>query len=216
MDSGTQGTGRTVTATGTGWAEAPPDVMQVVLGVECRAESVQDAYAAAGTNLSAVTAVLRQRGVAGADIRTAGLTVRAELAWRDGEGQRLVGYLAAGSLSVRLRDLGGASGVVSAAVSAAGDTARLNSLQLAVSDESALRAQARQAAWQDALATAEQYAGLASATLGRVLSVTELRAGAGPVPLGGIQRAAAVEAIPVEPGENRVDAAVAVVWELRY
>ncbi|NUS37028.1 MAG: SIMPL domain-containing protein [Pseudarthrobacter sp.] len=212
-DQGIGGQG-TVTVTGTGRAEAAPDVILVALGVECRAESVADAYAAAAAGMAALTSVLRSSGVAGADIRTANLSVRADLAWRDGEGQQLVGYIAAGSLSVRLRDLKAGPGLLSEAVRAAGDAARLNNLQLMVSDESAVRARAREAAWQDALSTAQQFAELASATLGRVVSVTEQPGVPGPVPLGGMQRAAAVEALPVEPGTNRVEAAVTVVWEL--
>ncbi len=206
----------TVTVTGTGSAEAAPDLMLVSVGVECRAGSVQEAYAAAGEAMAAVGSVLRGRGVAPADLRTAGLSVRADLAWRDGEGQKLVGYVATASLLVRLRDMGSASGTVSEAVRAAGDAARLNTLQLVLSDDSAIQAQARDAAWQDALRTAGQYATLASATLGRVLSVAEQRGPAGPVPLGGLQRASATESLTVEPGENRVDAAVTVTWELEH
>ena len=205
----------TVTVTGTGSAEAAPDLMLVSVGVECRAGSVQEAYAAAGGALAAVGSALRGRGVAPADLRTAGLSVRADLAWRDGEGQKLVGYVAAGSLLVRLKDLSSASGTVSEAVRAAGDAARLNSLQLVLSDDSAIRAQARDAAWEDALHTAGQYAALASATLGRVLSVTDQRPASGPVPLAGLQRTSATESLAVEPGENRVDAAVTVTWELQ-
>ncbi|MFC4396020.1 MULTISPECIES: SIMPL domain-containing protein [Micrococcaceae] len=205
----------TVTVTGTGSAEAAPDLMLVSVGVECRAGSVQEAYAAAGGALAAVGSALRGRGVAPADLRTAGLSVRADLAWRDGEGQKLVGYVAAGSLLVRLKDLSSASGTVSEAVRAAGDAARLNSLQLVLSDDSAIRAQARDAAWEDAFHTAGQYAALASATLGRVLSVTDQRPASGPVPLAGLQRTSATESLAVEPGENRVDAAVTVTWELQ-
>ncbi|MDQ0769784.1 uncharacterized protein YggE [Pseudarthrobacter defluvii] len=205
-----------VTVTGTGWAEAAPDLMLVSVGVECRAGSVHEAYAAAGEALTAVGSVLHGRGVAPADLRTAGLTVRADLAWRDGEGQKLLGYVAGGSLMVRLRDLGSASATVSEAVRAAGDSARLNSLQLVLSDDSAIRVQARDAAWQDALGTAGQYAALASAALGQVLSVTDGRPAPIPVPLAGLQRASATEGPPVEPGVNRVEAAVTVTWELRH
>ncbi|HKU04279.1 MAG TPA: SIMPL domain-containing protein [Arthrobacter sp.] len=204
----------TITVTGTGWAEAAPDLMLVSIGVESRAESVAEAFAAAGEGLAAATSVLRSRGVAPGDIRSAGLAVRADLAWRDGEGQRLVGYVASSSMSVRLRDPGMASAIVSEAVLAAGDDVRLNSLQLVLSDDSAVRAQARDAAWQDALQTAGQYAALASAALGKVLAVTEPRPAPGPVPLAGMQRASATEGPPVEPGVNRVEAAVAVTWEL--
>lgn len=204
----------TITVTGTGWAEAAPDLMLVSVGVECRAASVAEAYAAAGTRLAAATSVLRGCGVAPDDIRSAGLAVRADLAWRDGEGQRLVGYVASSSVTVRLRDLGTASATVSEAVLAAGDDVRLNSLQLVLSDDSPVRARARDAAWQDALSSAGQYAALASAALGRVLAVTEPRPAAGPVPLAGIQRASATEGPSVEPGVSRVEARVDVTWEL--
>jgi hypothetical protein len=204
----------TITLTGAGWAEAAPDLMLVSVGVECRAASVEDAWAAATGGLREVGAALRSRGVAPADIRSTGLAVRPDLAWRDGEGQKLVGYVAAGSLSVRLRDLPGASAIISAAVGAAGDTVRLNNLQLVLSDDSAVRAEAREAAWQDALRSAGQYAALASGRLGRVLSVDESRPAPGPVPLAGLQRASAAEGPPIEPGLNRVEAAVTVTWEL--
>lgn len=177
---------------------------------------MDEAWAAASGGLRDVGAALRARGVAPDDIRSAGLAVRADLAWRDGEGQKLVGYVASGSLSVRLRDLAGASAVISAAVGAAGDTVRLNNLQLVLSDDSAVRAQAREAAWQDALRSAGQYAALASGRLGRVLSVDESRPAPGPVPLAGLQRASSAEGPAIEPGVNRVEAAVTVRWELVY
>jgi len=206
----------TVTVTGTGWAEAAPDLMLVSAGVECRATSVEEAYAGAAEGMAAIAAALRSRGIADADIQSAGLSVRADLAWRDGEGQRLVGYVAASSLTVRLRDLGRASATVSEAVRAAGDTARLNSLQLVLSDDSAVRTQARDAAWRDAFRTAGQYAALASAGLGRVLSVTEQRPGGAPVPVAGLQRASTTESMPIEAGQSRVEAAVTVTWELHH
>ena len=205
---------RTVTVTGTGWAEAAPDLMLVSVGVECRAESVEGAYAAAAEGLAAVGSALRSHGVAPADIRSAGLSVRADLAWRDGEGQKLVGYVASSSLTVRLRDFASASAIISAAVGAAGDNVRLNNLQLVLSDDAAVRAEARDTAWHDALRTAAQYAALASATLGRVLSVTDQPPAGGPVPLDGMQRTSASEGLAVEPGTNRVEATVTATWAL--
>ncbi|WP_258805497.1 SIMPL domain-containing protein [Pseudarthrobacter sp. NS4] len=209
------GAAGTVTVTGAGWAEAAPDVMLVSIGVECRDRSVDAAYSAAGADLAAVADVFRSRGVAAADIRTTGLTVRADLVWREGEGQQVAGYIAVSSLSVRLLDVGTASGTIADAVRAGGNNVRLNSLQLTLSNDFAVREQARAAAWQDALQAARQFAGLASATLGQVVSVTEHSPGQGPAPLAGIQRASAVESVAIEPGESRVDSAVTVVWELQ-
>lgn len=204
----------TVTATGTGWAEAPPDLMLVSIGAESRAAAVAGAYSAAGEALETVAAAFRAHGTAAADIRTTGLTVRADLVWREGEGQQVAGYVAAGNLGVRLRDMASASGIISEAIRAGGNDVRLNSLHLALAEDASLREQARAAAWEDALRTARQFATLASATLGRVVSVAEHGPGQGPVPLAGLQRAAAVESVSIEPGETRVEAAVTVVWEL--
>ena len=206
--------GGSVTVTGSGWAEATPDVAVVSIGVECRRESVEAAYSAAGSALADVTAAFRGHGVAPADLRTAGLNVRADLVWREGEGQRVAGYVAASTLAVQLRDVAAASRMISDATAAGGNDVRLNGLSFSISDPSAVKVRARAAAWEDARAAAEQYAALASATLGNVLSVAEVPAAQGPVPVAGIQRMAAAESLSVEPGESRVDAAVTVVWEL--
>lgn len=203
-----------VSVTGTGTAEAAPDLMVVSVGVECRADSVENAFARAGTGSSAVTAAFRQHGVADSDMRTTGLNVRADLVWREGEGQRVTGYVAASTLTVRLRVLGTASAAISEAVQAGGNDARLNGVELAFSDDADVRARAREAAWLDALSSARQYARLASARLGRVLSVADIPAVQGPIPLARIQRAAAVESPSVEAGESAVAAAITVEWEL--
>lgn len=206
----------TVTVSGHGIAEAAPDLMLVSIGVESRAGSVEAAYAAAGKALAAVVSAFKADAIAAADIRTTGLSVRADLVWREGEGQRVAGYIAASSLSVRLRDLASASRTVSAAATAGGDDVRLHNLQLMIGDESALRTRARDTAWQNARATGEQFAALAGCSLGKVLSVTEgvTAAAPGPTPMAGMQRAVAVESLAVEAGENQVSTAVTVTWEL--
>jgi uncharacterized protein YggE len=205
---------RTITVTGTGTAEARPDLLTISVGVECRRENVGAAYAEAGNASAAVSGALRHHGVANADIRTSGLNVRADLVWREGEGQRVAAYIASSVLTVRLRDVAAASAAISAVVDAGGNDVRLNGLDLGFSDEAAVKARAREAAWQDAHASAEQFASLASARLGAVVSVTEHSDAQGPVPLARIQRAVSTEALSVEAGQTSVGAAVNVVWEL--
>lgn len=204
----------TVSVTGTGSAEAAPDLMVVSIGVECRADSVEAAYSRAGSSSEAVSSAFRRHGVEGSDIRTTGLNVRADLVWREGEGQRVTGYIAASTLTVRLRALNTASPAISDAVGAGGNDVRLNGLELTFSDDAAVRARAREAAWLDALSTARQYARLSSARLGRVVSVADNNPIQGPVPLARMQRVAAVESLTVEAGDSHVGAAVHVVWEL--
>ena len=205
---------RSITVSGTGTAEAAPDLLTISVGVECRRDSVGDAYAGAGEASAAVSASLRQRGVAGADIRTSGLNVRADLVWHEGEGQRVAGYIASSVLTVRLREMTSASAAISAVVDAGGNDVRLQGLELGFSDAAEVKARARAAAWKDALKSAEQFASLASARLGAVVSFTEGSGVPAPVPLARIQRTASAEALNVEAGETSVSAGVTVVWEL--
>ncbi|GAC1491194.1 MAG: SIMPL domain-containing protein [Pseudarthrobacter sp.] len=205
---------RTITVTGTGAAEAPPDLLTISVGVECRRASVGSAYAEAGAASAAVSDALRQRGVADADFRTSGLDVRPELVWRESEGQRVSGYVASSVLTVRLRQVAVASSVIAAVVDAGGDDVRLNGLELGFADESAVLAQAREAAWRDAAAAAEQFAALASARLGPVVSVLEHPLSTGPVPGARLERAAATDAMGVQAGHASLSASVTVVWEL--
>ena len=205
---------RTISVTGSGSAEAAPDLLTLSIGVECRREDVGAAYAEAGRVSAAITAALRGYGVAGPDITTSGLNVRAEVNWQEGRGQVVAGYVASSMLNVRIRELGASSDVIAAAVAAGGNDVRLNGLELGFADPAAVTARARETAWQDALTTAGHFASLAGASLGKVVSLTQQTGYPAPIPVPKMQRAAAVESLTVEAGESSVSATVNVVWEL--
>lgn len=205
---------RTISVTGSGSAEAAPDLLTLSIGVECRRDNVSAAYGDAGRTSAAITAALRDQGVEGHDITTSGLNVRAELNWQEGRGQTVSGYLAACMLSVRIRALASSAGILAAAVAAGGDDVRLNGLELGFADPAAVTARAREAAWADALTTAGHFASLAGASLGKVVSLAQQSGYPAPIPVAKIQRAAAVESLTVEAGESSVSATVEVVWEL--
>lgn len=205
---------RTVSVTGSGTAEATPDLLILSVGVECRRPGVDASYHEAARASSAITGVLRQHGVADSDITTTGLNIRAEVSWQEGRGQLISGYLASTMLSVRLRDLAASAGLLAAAVAAGGDDVRLNGAELGFADPAVVEARAREAAWNDARSRATHFAALAGSRLGKTLSVTQEPAGAPPVPLAGLQRAVASEPLAVEAGRASVTAAVGVVWEL--
>lgn len=206
---------RTITVTGTGTALAPPDLLTLQLGVETRRDDAGTAYSAAGSAADAVAAALRGHGTADTDIRTSGLNLRADVAWQEGHGQRVTGYVASAQLTVGLRSLDSASGAIAAAVAAGGNDIRVNGLELGFSDPAAVMSRARKSAWADALAKAAHFAALAEAALGAVLSVEERPAAPGPVPVARMARAAAVESVNIEAGESSVDTSITVCWELR-
>lgn len=208
----------TISISGHGTATAAPDVMRITVSVESRERQVARAYDRASTQARAVVHSLHANGVAPRDIATTGLNVTTETAWEDGR-QRLLGYLASTSLSIILRDLSETANptpaeIISACVDAGNDDVRLGGFELGFANEAALLAQARDAAWSNALAKAEQYAGLSRRTLGPVLEITEEQGFSSPRPAGFAMKAVASDSMPIERGESEISADVRVRWQL--
>jgi uncharacterized protein YggE len=82
-------------------------------------------------------------------------------------------------------------------------------------DRAGVAAAAREAAWRDALARAEQYAALAGSALGPIVEIKEASP---PPPDARPMRLMAAEATstapPTEPGETTIWAAVTATWSL--
>ncbi len=145
------------------------------------------------------------------DIATTQVSVQPQFA-ADGAANAITGYRASNAIQVKIRDIGQASRTLALIASTGGDATRINSVAFSIEDDSALVRDARARAFGDARSRAEQYAELSGLTLGKVLSISE-QSGATPPRPTPMPRAA-MEAVPLEPGQQTVDLAVTVVWEL--
>jgi uncharacterized protein YggE len=193
-----------VTVTGTGRVAVRPDLVSAQLGAEVTGPSVQSALDRCSAALASVVAALRERGVAAEDLGTAGASVYAA---HDQSGSQR-GWTASQQVTARLRDIGAAGELISAALAAGGDSARLHGVSLDADDDSAARAQARELAFADAQATAALYARLAGRELGLVRSVSEVAGDSGGGPVYKSR-----SAMTVEPGSLDVTAGVTVAWD---
>ncbi len=203
-----------VTVTGAGTAAAPPDVMHLELAAEAEATGVQEALDQASAALERMRRALLGQGVDAADVASGPIGVNP----RYDQKSRVCGYAAELRLRVMLRDLATAGSVLSAAVAAGGNAARVYSMSLEHSDPAELLRRAREAAWQDAHARAVQYARLAGRELGDVVAVTESPDGPQPIPRAAYfaeLSGAAVASVPVEAGTSTVTVRVTARWELR-
>jgi len=162
--------------------------------------------------VQAIGAAARSQDVRAGDISSTGAGVHPRY---DRDGQRVVGYQAFHRLGVMVRDVDRVGAVVDAVAGVAGNSLSVDSIQLDLSDVSALQDEARSAAFLDARAKAGQYAALSDAVLGEVLSVVEGAVGGGPArPMMRMAMASADSAMPVEAGEQTVTATVTVTWAL--
>jgi uncharacterized protein len=203
---------RVVQVTGSGKASATPDVVRLALGVTCEGDDVSSALREVGGRVQAIGAAARDHDVRGSDISSTGAGVHPRY---DRDGQRVVGYQAFHRLGILVRDIDRVGAVVDAVAAVAGNSLSVDSIQLDLSDVSALQEESRSAAFLDARAKAGQYAALSDARLGEVMSVVEgAVAGGAPRPMMRMAMAAADSAMPVEAGEQTITATVTVTWAL--
>lgn len=124
----------------------------------------------------------------------------------------LLGYLASNVVEVRIDNLDNVGSLIDTAINAGGN--RIDSISFELSDPSTVLAQAREAAWNDAQQKAQQYAELAGAELGDVLTISTFEQT--PVPVASTAMARNVaEAVPIQPGTQSVSVQVQVVWRLQ-
>ncbi len=159
-------------ASGYGVASGVPDIVVLSLGVEATAGTVSEARADAARAFDAIVAALRSAGVADDDIRTTQFSVYPRYDYRN-DSQQLIGFQVSNSLSVTLRDVDGAGGVVDRAVEAGGDLTRIHGISFQVEDTAALEREARISALQDAVKKADLYAEQLGVSRGALVSVSE-------------------------------------------
>ncbi len=199
-----------VLVSGTGFVEGRPDVLTVQFGVETRGPTVDKALDLANQAQGRLRNAFTKGGVSERDLQTSGLSIYPQY---DKDGRRISGYQVSEQLSVKLRDLARAGALISQAADAGGDATRINGLSFDIEDDSALLAQARRKAFDEAKAKAELYAQASGRGLGRVVSINEsVSAPALGQRASADSFAQAAKAVPILPGEQRLSVTVTVEW----
>lgn len=209
---------------GTGTVTVAPDLAVLTVGVEARAKTVREALAEAADAMAAIVSTLEDEGVEPEDIQTRSFNIDPQYTWRertDDEGGRyservLTGYTVNNIATVRLRDLDRVGEMVDLVAEAGGDLTRIEGIGFTVEDPEPHRAEAREAAVEQARAKAEQFARDAGVTLGEVVLISD---GGGNVPAprafaaeAAFSVAAARATTPISEGELEIRATVQMVF----
>jgi uncharacterized protein len=204
----------TITVNGNGTATGTPDELQLSMEVDTQAPSVSTALDTANLDMSRVQAALQKAGVPVSALQTSGLSIQPQY----NQNATITGYGVSESLSVELHDLATAGLAITSAVEAGGNAARVDSVQLDLTDQNTtLLATARADAIGDARAEAEQYARAAGVKLGPIVSVTDTSSTEPPgrtYPSPLFADGVAAAAVPISAGTQQVTASVVVVWQL--
>jgi uncharacterized protein YggE len=198
-----------ITVTGTGTADAVPDVAEWSFGVQSDGTTASDALAANSSAMERVLAALRDADLGKDDLRTEHVSVYPRMS---DDGRSIAGYTASNAVHATVRGLERAGEVVDAAVAAGANEVYGPSLRL--SDSEAQYRAAIDAAFDDARARAESIARKAGVTLGAPVAIVE--GGGTPVPYyeRAVAEAAGGAGVPIEPGEQEVAATLTVTFAI--
>jgi uncharacterized protein len=203
---------RQVTVVGTGEVQGKPDTLNAQVSIEATAPDVTAAMNQTSTRMQAVIDALVGSGIDKNDIATSNVTLQPQ--YGGGDNPTIIAYQASNSIDVKIRNLNNASQTLGLIGTTGGDATRINSVSYAIDDDSQLVRDARTRAFDDAKDRAEQYAQLAGLTLGDVISISESAGATPPTPTPTPMPRAAMEAVPLQPGQQTVTFSVTAVWEL--
>ncbi|HEY7051079.1 MAG TPA: SIMPL domain-containing protein [Mycobacterium sp.] len=201
---------RQVTVVGNGHVQGTPDTLTVNVGFESTAPDATTAMNQTSQRTqSVIDALVNTAKIDRKDISTTSVNLQPQFGQ---DSSTITGYRASNSLAVKIRKLDSSSQALALITTTGGNSTRFNSIDYSIDDDSQLVKDARARAFDDAKARAEQYAQLSGLHLGKVISISEN--GAGTPPPTPMPRSMAAAPVPVEPGQQTVNFAVNVVWEL--
>jgi len=202
---------RTVTSSATGTATGVPDQLTATMGVHTTGPTATGVLHDSNTRTQAIIDALKGAGISADDIQT----VQVNLGPNNDEGGHLNGYAADNQLSVTMRDLSKAGAQLDSITAAAGDSARISSVQLGFNHDDALKSSARADAVKRARAQAEEMAKAAGADVGNVRTITDVTSSTPVYGPEAASDAAGASAVPIAPGTQELSIQVRVVFDLR-
>jgi uncharacterized protein YggE len=206
---------RTITVVGIGKASSTPDIARVTLGVDVVNAKLSTALTEVNKKTNDVIAALKEAGVEDKDIRTVEFNVIPQQAYGPNGPGPITGYRVMNSVRVTIRTLDDAGTILEQAVGAGANA--VQNLTFTIDDPKPVETDARKNAMADAKFKAEALATEAGATVGRVLTISEIISGGGPAPM--FQNAALAEGVggggvSIAPGMQDVQVQVQVMYEI--
>lgn len=194
-----------IVVAGNGSVTVVPDRAQVSFGVSTSAKTASAALRANAAEMTKVIAAVKGQGIAAADIRTELVSLSPRYS-RNGED--VVGYEAANSVSATVRRLDKVGPTIDAAVDAGAN--QVSGPNLVRADSAGLYRSALRTAIANARAKARTIASASGLHLRRISDVSETSSAPTPMPLAA--KDAGATQTPVEPGTTQVEATVTVTF----
>lgn len=199
-----------------GAVKVVPDLLILRAGVVTQAGDAAAAMRENATRMARVQAALRQAGLKDREIRTDAVSLTPQYRYAPNEAPIVTGYQATNNLSIRVRDLARAGGLVDTLVGQGVN--QIDGPTFLVEDRAAAEDLARMSALQTLQARAALYARASGMTVQRIISISETGNVPAPMPyLMARTAASASSQAPTEmiAGEQEVAVTLTVLFEMR-
>ena len=206
----------TVSVSGHGQVNVPPDTASVSIGIDVIRPTLAEAQEQATAQATTLIESLKAAGIADEDVQTAYFSVNILRDYSENaDPTQITGFEIINQLQLTVRDTNMLGELLDEAVTAGANS--INGVNFYVDDQTAAASEARRLAVEDARTKAEELAAAAGLTLGPVLSIAEGTVSPLPPPMyaeaGGMEMAEA--AVPVQPGSSTVSVNVSMTFALR-
>ncbi len=200
----------------TGEATRVPDVAVITAGVITRSSTARAALEQNAARMDRVRSSLKRAGIADRDIQTSNISLNPEYRYVQDQPPRLTGYTASNQVNVRFRDIAKSGDILDALVAEGANS--INGPSLTIDKPEEALDEARIKALGIGRARADTYARALGMRVLRLVSVSE---GGGsypvppPMPVMMEARAQGGVATKIDPGEQKVQVTLGMVYELR-
>lgn len=209
-------TGTRLDISATGEVTRVPDLAVISAGVVARSATAAAALQETADKMDRVIAALKRAGVDDRDIQTSSVSLNPEYRYPQNQSPQLTGYSASNQVTVRFRDIRNSGKILDALVAVGAN--QINGPSMTIEHPETALDEARTRAIAQGRARAELYARALGMQVARVVSVSE---GGGyyappPPPPSAPMMATAERAYTrIEPGEQKLQVSVSMVFELR-
>ena len=199
----------------TGEVTRVPDLAVITAGVVTRATTASSALQQAATRMQRVRGALKAAGIDDRDIQTSNINLEPQYVYENNQPPKLNGYSATNQLSVRFRDIANAGKILDALVAQGANS--INGPNLTIDHPDAALDEARAKAVVAGRARADLYARSLGLRVVRIVSVSESGGYAVPPPMPVMMEArmAGAAATKIDPGEQKLQVNLAMVFELQ-
>ena len=203
----------TIQVTGMGSIQAKPDTASISIGVGAEDGNAQNAVSRNNAATAKVIAELQGAAIEKKDLKTSNFSVYPQYRTEGADKHQVVTYRASNTVTVTVRDLDKVGDILTRAVAAGSN--QISGPNFSVSDPETHLAEARKKAVENAIAKANVYANAAGLKLGSILSMVEDGAAAPVYAPRSAAFAAAGAPVPVEAGEESLQARILLIIELK-